>query len=153
MYYQFDSRLNMPAILFDDDRLVAGKNEYDYNDLEDIKITKAPFLSTYGIIELTTKEGKTVPIPFVKGDLHRIRTAVQELSHLLKVRGADEVSEEPKAAEQGAEEKTAVQTAESGAGPASIDPYEEMKKLKELLDLEIVTQEEFDRKKKQLLGL
>lgn len=33
------------------------------------------------------------------------------------------------------------------------DPYEELKKLKELLDLEIVTQEEFDKKKKELLGL
>lgn len=33
------------------------------------------------------------------------------------------------------------------------DPYEEVKKLKELLDLEIVTQEEFDKKKKELLGL
>lgn len=33
------------------------------------------------------------------------------------------------------------------------DPYEELKKLKELLDLEIVTQEEFNKKKKELLGL
>lgn len=36
---------------------------------------------------------------------------------------------------------------------ASNDPYEELKKLKELLDLGIVTQEEFDTKKKELLGL
>lgn len=35
----------------------------------------------------------------------------------------------------------------------NFDPYEELKKLKELLDLDIVTQEEFDKKKKQLLGL
>ena len=41
MYYQFDSRLNMPAILFDDDRLVVGKNEYDYNDLTQIRIDHA----------------------------------------------------------------------------------------------------------------
>lgn len=33
------------------------------------------------------------------------------------------------------------------------DPYEELKKLKELLDMGIVTQEEFDKKKKELLGL
>lgn len=33
------------------------------------------------------------------------------------------------------------------------DPYEEVKKAKELLDLGILTQEEFDRKKRQLLGL
>ena len=35
----------------------------------------------------------------------------------------------------------------------SADPYEEVKKAKELLDLGILTQEEFDRKKRQLLGL
>lgn len=33
------------------------------------------------------------------------------------------------------------------------DPYEEIKKLKELVDIGIITQEEFDTKKKQLLGL
>ncbi len=33
------------------------------------------------------------------------------------------------------------------------DPYEEIKKAKELLDMGILTQEEFDAKKKELLGL
>ena len=33
------------------------------------------------------------------------------------------------------------------------DPYENLKKLKELLDMDIITQEEFDKKKKELLGL
>lgn len=33
------------------------------------------------------------------------------------------------------------------------DPYEDLKKLKELLDMGIVTQEEFDKKKKEILGL
>ena len=48
---------------------------------------------------------------------------------------------------------------ESGAGQirASEDraafPVEELKNLKELLDMGILTQEEFDAKKKQLLGL
>lgn len=35
----------------------------------------------------------------------------------------------------------------------SSDPYEEIKKAKELLDMGILTQEEFDLKKKELLGL
>lgn len=35
----------------------------------------------------------------------------------------------------------------------AISPAEELKKMKELLDLGIITQEEFDAKKKQLLGL
>lgn len=35
----------------------------------------------------------------------------------------------------------------------AIDSFEEIKKLKELLDMEIITQDEFDAKKKQLLGI
>lgn len=35
----------------------------------------------------------------------------------------------------------------------AINPYDEVKQLKELLDMDIITQEEFDTKKKQLLGL
>ena len=51
---------------------------------------------------------------------------------------------------------SAGETRMSGEGAAragALDPYEEMKKLKELLDLDIITREEFDRKKKDLLGL
>ncbi len=33
------------------------------------------------------------------------------------------------------------------------DPYEELKKLKDLLDNKIITEEEFEQKKKQLLDL
>ena len=35
----------------------------------------------------------------------------------------------------------------------TVSPTEEIKKYKELLDMGIITQEEFDAKKKQLLGL
>lgn len=35
----------------------------------------------------------------------------------------------------------------------STDPYEEVKKLKELLDMDVITREEFDIKKKQLLNI
>ena len=34
-----------------------------------------------------------------------------------------------------------------------VDPYEEIKKYKQLLDDGIITEEEFDKKKKELLGL
>lgn len=39
------------------------------------------------------------------------------------------------------------------SAPSAASPMDELKKLKELLDMGIVTQEEFDAKKKQLLGL
>lgn len=39
------------------------------------------------------------------------------------------------------------------AADLSANPYEKIMKLKELLDSDIITQEEFDEKKKQILGL
>ena len=177
MYYQFDSRLNMPAILFDDDRIVVAGKEYDYTELNDIEITKAPFIATYGIMELRM-DGRTVPVPFAKGDLHRLRTAVQETKHIIstlkKVKEAEMAGQDGRGAVQesapgsagavsdsqsGGQPEAAVRTnAAAGQEPVvanmvKMDPYEEMKKLKELLDLDIITQEEFARKKKELLGL
>ena len=46
--------------------------------------------------------------------------------------------------------KTQVQSAKTDIAS---DPYEELKKLKDLFDMGVITQEEFDAKKKQLLGL
>ena len=44
-------------------------------------------------------------------------------------------------------------TSRNATVQASLSPAEELKKFKELLDMGIITQEEFDTKKKQLLGL
>lgn len=183
MYYQFDSRLSMPAILFDDDRIVVAGKEYDYTELNDIEITKAPFISTYGIMELRM-EGRTVPVPFAKADLHRLRTAVQETKHIIdtlrKTKDAGTSRESGRGSEHGSTTQAVNSELNQSTDPngqcdaahgasvrmdedagqepvnssmVKLDPYEEMKKLKELQDLDIITQEEFARKKKELLGL
>ena len=41
----------------------------------------------------------------------------------------------------------------NSGGVAAVSPAEELKKFKELLDMGIISQEEFDTKKKQLLGI
>lgn len=46
-----------------------------------------------------------------------------------------------------------VKNAPVGGAVQQISPAEEMKKFKELLDMGVISQEEFDAKKKQLLGL
>ena len=148
MYYQFDSRLSMPAILFDDDRIVVAGKEYDYTRLNDIEITKAPIISAYGIMELRLDD-KTVPVPFAKADLHKLRTAVQETKHIISTLKKSKVAETVPEDGRGAGQEAAANSNNS----VKLDPYEEMKKLKELLDLDIITQEEFARKKKELLGL
>lgn len=228
MYYQFDSRLNLPAIMFDDDRIVVAGKEYFYTELKDVEISKAPLLATYGIMELKTGE-KSIPVPFAKADIHRLRTAIQEARHLIQTYAQRKATAEAPQMNQigqapvqasaslsgtketvenagitgaaenagitGATEKAGIAESTEGAagqtagacfestegatGQAAgdsfraggaaetaaqafysqprqnyaLDPYEEMKKLKELLDLDIITQEEFTRKKKELLGL
>lgn len=42
---------------------------------------------------------------------------------------------------------------EQKAEADNMDPFEEMKKMKEMLDMGIISQEEFDEKKKELLGV
>ena len=51
------------------------------------------------------------------------------------------------------EEFSALQTKNNAAPVSSVSNADELKKFKELLDMGIISQEEFDAKKKQLLGL
>ena len=46
-----------------------------------------------------------------------------------------------------------IKSAPAGGVIQQISPAEELKKFKELLDMGVITQEEFDAKKKELLGL
>ena len=46
-----------------------------------------------------------------------------------------------------------IKSNKNSAAVVNVSPAEELKKFKELLDMGIITQEEFDSKKKQLLGL
>ncbi len=52
-----------------------------------------------------------------------------------------------------AEEEETTQAAVAPPSTTSSIPTEELIKLKELMDASILTQEEFDAKKKQLLGI
>jgi hypothetical protein len=51
------------------------------------------------------------------------------------------------------EEFKALQTAKTNSSAPAVSAADELKKFKELLDAGVITQEEFDAKKKQLLGL
>ncbi|MBR0382407.1 MAG: SHOCT domain-containing protein [Eubacterium sp.] len=94
-----------------------------------------PF-STYGLMHLFEGE-REHSVVIGKAAYRTLRQAIREVGPLLG---------KPEA---GSKTET---VSRAGGAPAS-DPYEEVKKLKELLDMEIITPEEFDRKKKQLLDL
>ncbi len=131
MYYEIESRFNMKKIIFDEDALTVGEKTYPYEDIEKLEITSAPLFSTYGIMQADVN-GKEIIIPFPRSSAERIRRAIRDMEHQ-KERGG-----------------FSAEAVRQSAGP---DPYEEVKKLKELLDMEIITPEEFEKKKKELLDL
>ena len=138
MYHEIEGQLSIEPIIFDDDELVARGHHYPYSEIESLEITSSQVFSPYGILTLRTN-GKDVPIPFARSRKAKLELALRDF------RKAQESAAEAPA--------SSGQRAVQEAAPAAMDPYEELKKLKELLDMDIVTQEEFDAKKKQLLGL
>ena len=134
MYHEIEGNLSIEPIIFDDDELIARGQHYPYSEIESLEITSAPLFSSYGILTLRT-QGKDHAIPFYRSRKSKLELALRDFNKLRE--GGD--SGQPG-------------TAQTGTAAAS-DPYEELKKLKELLDLGIVTEEEFNTKKKKLLDL
>ena len=140
MYQEIEGQLSIEPLIFDETELIARGQHYPYEEIESLEITSAPLFSTYGILTVRTK-GKDIAIPFVRSKKAKLEKALKELERL-RERG-----------ESGTDTPAAAEKAAPQAPPAASDPYEELKKLKELLDMDIITQEEFDAKKKQLLDL
>ena len=137
MYHEIEGQLSIEPIIFDDDKLIARGHIYPYSEIESLEITSAQVFSPYGILTLRT-EGRNIPIPFARSRKSKLELALREFEKLRESGGPDH---------KNSPEKNRYAPA---AGP---DPYEELKKLKELLDLDIITKEEFDLKKKKLLDL
>ena len=138
MYHDIEGQLSIEPIIFDDDKLIARGHQYPYAEIESLEITSAQLFSPYGILTLRT-EGREIPIPFARSRKNKLELALREFEKLRESGGADSGSSLPQD--------------RAGTPPAASDPYEELKKLKELLDLDIITKEEFDLKKKKLLDL
>ena len=138
MYYEIEGRFNMENLIFDEDCFTVGSRSFPYDEIEKLEITSEPLFAAYGILTLISG-GKEVSIPFPRSSGRKIRRALKELER-----------ERAKVFSSG--EKNRKAGPASGQAPLS-DPYEELKKLKELLDLDIITEEEFQKKKAELLDL
>ncbi len=173
MYYQIEGRMNMKTLTFDEEGLTVGKQSYPIDDIENLKITNAPLFATYGILTFHSG-GKDISVAFPRSAIDKLRRAIHDFEHeqMMRRKAAEKAAAEAAektAAEAAAKEaasqasqtvRSAASVSEAGAPqdkPAQpiryMDPYEEVKKLKELLDMGIVTEEEFQKKKKELLKL
>ena len=159
MYYQIEGRLNMKTLTFDEEGLTVGKQTYPIDDIENLKITNAPLFATYGILTFHSGD-RDISVAFPRSAIDKLRRAIHEFEHeqMMRKKAAEKAAAEEAAAAQTAPASTqpadVEQTLERQGQPVrSLDPYEEVKKLKELLDMGIVTEEEFQKKKKELLNL
>lgn len=123
MEYEFEGSNNMPDLFFDDTGLTVGDTEYPYSECSDIRISYDVLFAAYGVLEIIHK-GKKISVPFPKKYTRQIRKVLEKVKK---------------------QKQQPITTAD--------DPYEQVKKLKELLDMGAITQEEFDAKKKELLHL
>ncbi|MBQ9155452.1 MAG: SHOCT domain-containing protein [Eubacterium sp.] len=152
MYYEFESRFNMNKLVFDDECLTAGEKVYPYDEIEKLEVTSAPLFATYGVLTVSM-QGKDIPILFPRSYAGKIQRVIHELERERSSRQRENSSKRSR------DQMSVISESEPDLGqgsarqPLQMDPYEEMKKLKELLDLDIITKEEFDRKKKELLHL
>ena len=170
MYYQIEGRMNMKTLTFDEEGLTVGKQSYPIDDIENLKIASAPLFATYGILTFHSG-GKDISVAFPRSAIDKLRRAMHDFEHEQMMR--------KKAAEKAAAQVSPVvrDTSTDSAQPVQdvptqsvsacataaeqpvtqpvryMDPYEEVKKLKELLDMGIVTEAEFQKKKKELLQL
>ena len=154
MYYEIEGRFNMKTLIFDEEKLTVGDRVFPYSQIEDISLANAPLFATYGLLKIRTG-GKDITVPFTRSSGEKIRRALHEMERL---REAEKITSDAGSGAKTADNKAPDASgpgpaAGTGAGPVQTDPYEEAKKLKELLDLGIITEEEFQRKKKEILGL
>lgn len=138
MYYEFEGRMNMKPLIFDDDCLMVGELVYPYDEIESLEVTSPQLFAYYGLLSLGY-DGKIITIPFPRSYTPKINRVLRELEREKKGRKSVRSTDKD------------IHTYTHGS--PDLDPYEEMKKLKELLDLDIITDEEFARKKKELLNL
>ena len=110
-------------------------------------------ISQYSLqnIDEELQEDKDIVLEFLKNDISRIRYETGEVSE------EEKQSFKEKFAEGYNKTKYSVSNLFSKFGnnkdKIKTDPIEEIKKYKELLDSGIINQEEFDKKKKELLNL
>ena len=126
MFYEIEGIGTIPPMSFEDDQLVTERKTYPYDQIKDLYITNSAALSPYAILKVKY-DGGVDSVPFNRHRLKVVKHAIKEWRLL--------------------------QTNKEKKQPTDLDPYQQIKELKELLDMDAITQEEYDKKKKELLDL
>ena len=114
-------------------RAYTGTKEYFYTDLTSVKYV-APTLMLNGYLSVEFPGAKNIDETFWFDRKKEIIAEFEKAYEYIK-------------------ERINYYKKQSNTVVNQLSPADELKKFKELLDMGIITQEEFDAKKKQLLGL
>lgn len=126
--------------------IVGGKKTKKTCDSLVLKINLNDFDHPCVIVTYISKTTKKTSNDYKKA-FSAAQQTVSCLEMIVEQVGKEEAANAP------APEPTKMVVEHVNATPSVDDPVEKVKKLKELLDMGVLTQEEFDAKKKELLGL
>ena len=120
-------------------RMFDGTKEFYYSDLTTVQYKKASIWIN-GFIQ------------FEYPGSHSGENNYNSENTFVIMQGKSDI-EQCEKAYQYIKERIAFYKKQKNAGPAAFSPAEELKKFKELLDCGVISQQEFDAKKKELLGV
>lgn len=78
-----------PDITFTDDRIIAGKKEYLYDDITSIQISFNPTMATNGAVSCVV-DGKTITLAYTKKDKDAMKKAVSELQEIISTKRSNQ---------------------------------------------------------------
>ena len=134
MHYEIGGGMVVPNkhLVLTDDYLLTSKLTIPCNEIDTISNLVGPGPLANGVVTVTHK-GKSHVIPYAKRDANKVKEFIDHVEELRRQRL--EAVKSP------------------AASPAAASPADEIKKYKELMDMGVISQEEFETKKKQLLNL
>lgn len=136
MEYEIEGTLKLPKLVFDDEALTviqhAKETKYLYENMDQIKIAYKQLFADFGALEFLYN-GKPITISYNKRYTKKLETVIPKIK----------------------QHKTKTSSTEIHTTSVSMpqDPVAYLTKCKEMLDLGLITQEEYESKKKQLLNL
>lgn len=136
MEYEIEGTLKLPKLVFDDESLTviqhSKETKYSYQNMDQIKIAYKQLFADFGALEFLYN-GKPITISYNKRYTKKLETIIPKIQKQKNETSSTEVH------------TTSVSMPE--------DPVAYLKKCKEMLDLGLITQDEYESKKKQLLNL
>lgn len=138
MEFEIEGTLKLPTLYFDDEKLVVkerdgSKKTYTYANMSHFELSYKQMFANFATLSFQYQK-KSIVIAYNKLYTKKLEHAIDQIKE--KQRQPKTISSSPFVFDD-----------------LPTDPFEFMKKFKEMLDLGIITQEEFEEKKREAFHL